>query len=221
MSQSVLITGANRGIGLALAEHYAQHGAKVTALVRKSSDELAKVATRVIENVDVTDSDSIKAAQQALENERFDLLINNAGILTEETLQDFDLDRIRRQLEVNTLAPINLVYHFKGLLVSGAKIAMITSRMGSIEDNGSGGYIGYRLSKAALNAASVSLAHELKEQGVSLALLHPGFVQTEMVNFAGHITPKQAAEGLTKRIAELTLENTGGFWHSNGERLPW
>ena len=101
------------------------------------------------------------------------------------------------------------------------KWRVITSRMGSITDNGSGGYIGYRMSKAALNAASVSLAHELKDKKIAVGLFHPGFVQTQMVNFAGDISPETAAERLIKRIDELNLSNTGGFWHSNGETLPW
>ena len=98
---------------------------------------------------------------------------------------------------------------------------MITSRMGSISDNGSGAYYGYRASKAALNAFSKSLAIDLKPKGVAIALLHPGFVQTRMVGFNGDITPAQAASGLAERIEELTLATSGGFWHSNGEALPW
>jgi len=102
-----------------------------------------------------------------------------------------------------------------------AKVAMITSRMGSIADNSSGGYIGYRMSKAALNAASVSLAHELKSKKIAVGLFHPGFVQTQMVNFAGDISAEESAQCLTKRIDELNLSNSGGFWHANGETLPW
>jgi len=106
-------------------------------------------------------------------------------------------------------------------LKSGSKIANITSRMGSIEDNTSGAYYGYRASKAALNALGKSLAIDLKPKGIAVAQLHPGFVQTRMVGFNGDISPEKAASGLCQRIEELNIENSGGFWHSNGESLPW
>src|SRR5690606_18896752 len=106
-------------------------------------------------------------------------------------------------------------------LHSGSKLACITSRMGSMGDNTSGGYYGYRMSKAALNAACVSLAHDLKPRGIAVIVLHPGYVQTRMVGFSDDIPPDQAAANLVKRIDELTLENTGVFLHANGERLPW
>jgi NAD(P)-dependent dehydrogenase (short-subunit alcohol dehydrogenase family) len=93
--------------------------------------------------------------------------------------------------------------------------------MGSIADNTSGAYYGYRASKAALNAFGKSLAQDLQPKGIAVAQLHPGFVQTRMVGFNGDITPEVAAKGLAQRIEELTLENTGAFWHSNGEALPW
>jgi NAD(P)-dependent dehydrogenase (short-subunit alcohol dehydrogenase family) len=98
---------------------------------------------------------------------------------------------------------------------------MITSRMGSIADNTSGGRYGYRMSKAALNIASVSLAHDLKHLGISVGIIHPGLVGTEMIGGYGDISPDQAAESIAKRIEELNLENSGTFWHSNGEILPW
>lgn len=100
-------------------------------------------------------------------------------------------------------------------------MAFVASRMGSIADNSSGAYYGYRMSKAALNAGAMSLARDLAKRGIAVAILHPGFVQTAMVNFAGDISPELSAERLAQRIEELTLETSGGFWHSNGERLPW
>jgi NAD(P)-dependent dehydrogenase (short-subunit alcohol dehydrogenase family) len=93
--------------------------------------------------------------------------------------------------------------------------------MGSVTDNTSGGYYGYRMSKSALNIAGVSLAHDLKKQDVAVALLHPGYVQTEMVNYSGDISAAVAVKRLMQRIEELNLDNTGTFWHSNGEVLPW
>ena len=106
-------------------------------------------------------------------------------------------------------------------LVDGAKIAIVTSRMGSIADNTSGGYYGYRMSKAAVNMAGVSLAHDLRSRGVSVAILHPGFVRTGMTDGQGNIDPPQAVQGMLARIDALNLDTTGTFWHQNGETLPW
>ena len=97
----------------------------------------------------------------------------------------------------------------------------MTSRMGSISDNTSGGYYGYRISKAALNVAGKSLAEDLRREGIAVALLHPGYVQTDMTGHGGDVTPAQAAAGLVRRVDELNLENSGSFWHANGQRLPW
>lgn len=148
-------------------------------------------------------------------------MINNAGLLQDEKLGEIDYDSIRDQFEINTLAPLMVTEALLPNMSEGSKVALITSRMGSIADNESGGRYGYRASKAALNAFGKSLSLDLKDDGIAVALLHPGYVQTRMVNFGGHITPEEAAEGLLARIDELNLENTGGFWHSNGEQLPW
>ncbi|MAL84047.1 MAG: short-chain dehydrogenase, partial [Idiomarina sp.] len=127
----------------------------------------------------------------------------------------------RAQFEVNALAPLRVTEALLPNLKEGSKVAMITSRMGSIADNGSGSRYGYRMSKAALNAAGKSLSLDLKDQGISVVLLHPGFVQTDMVNHAGDIPAETAAERLIQRIDELSLDTTGQFFHSNGEGLPW
>jgi len=223
---NVVITGANRGIGLELAKQYQEKGASVTAICRESSDELDEIADQVISHIDVVDMSAVNSMASILnsflpEDEKIDVLINNAGVFQNETLQDMDFDQIRWQLEVNTIAPLNVTHALLPLMGEGTKIANITSRMGSVEDNTSGAYYGYRASKAALNAVGKSLAMDLKPKGIAVAQLHPGFVQTRMVGFAGDITPAQAAEGLIQRIEELNLENTGGFWHSNGQTLPW
>ena len=122
---------------------------------------------------------------------------------------------------MNALAPLRVTEALLPNLKEGSKVAMITSRMGSIADNGSGSRYGYRMSKAALNAAGKSLSLDLKDQGISVVLLHPGFVQTDMVNHAGDIPAETAAERLIQRIDELSLDTTGQFFHSNGEGLPW
>lgn len=220
-SNVVVITGANRGIGLELARHYAAEGCEVIGVCRQSSDELASVADQVIDGVDVTTDAGIDKLKSGLAGKRISLLINNAGLLQDEQLGSIDFDSIRTQMEINAYAPLRVAEALAPLMGQGSKIANITSRMGSIADNDSGGRYGYRASKAALNAFGKSLAVDLKPRGIAVAQLHPGYVKTRMVNFGGLITPEESARGLAERIANLTLENTGSFWHSNGEELPW
>lgn len=226
MSKSVLITGANRGIGLALSQLYVADEWEVIAVCRESSDEIEDLADLVISGIDITADDAMDTVLQVLElaqgpDFKLDLLINNAGLFLNETLDNMELDQIRDQFEVNAIAPLKVTHALLPLLGQGSKVANITSRMGSIADNTSGAYYGYRASKAALNAFTKSLAMDLKPKGISVAVLHPGYVQTRMVGFTGDISAEQAATGLKQRIEELSLDNTGGFWHSNGEALPW
>lgn len=217
----VVITGANRGIGLELARHYAREGNVVIGVCRQSSDELAEVAAEVIDGVDVTTDAGIDKLKSALAGKTIQLLINNAGLLQDEQLGSIDFDSIRTQMEINAYAPLRVAEALVPQIEEGGKIANITSRMGSIADNDSGGRYGYRASKAALNAFGKSLAVDLKPKGIAVAQLHPGYVKTRMVNFGGMITPEESARGLAERIANLNLENTGSFWHSNGDELPW
>lgn len=218
---TVVITGANRGIGLELARHYAGQGCQVIGICREASAELRETAAKVIEGVDVTSDDGIRKLVSELEGQTIDLLINNAGLLQDEKLGSIDFDSIRTQMEVNAYAPLRVAEALVGQIPYGGKIANITSRMGSIADNDSGGRYGYRASKAALNAFGKSLAVDLQPKGIAVAQLHPGYVKTRMVNFGGLITPTESAKGLAERIEELSLDNTGSFWHSNGELLPW
>ena len=220
-NRTVVITGANRGIGLELARHYARDSWTVIGVCRQASDELGEVAARVIDGVDVTTDSGLRKLTAALEGETIDLLINNAGLLQDEKLGSIDFDSIRTQMEINAYAPLRVAEALAPRIPSGGRIANITSRMGSIADNDSGGRYGYRASKAALNAFGKSLAMDLKPRGIAVAQLHPGYVKTRMVNFGGLITPEESAKGLVARIEGLNLENTGSFWHSNGEELPW
>ena len=220
-NKSVVITGASRGIGLSFASVYLNRGYHVYAACRQASEELTSLGVTVIEGIDVTEDSGITRLAEALNGVSIDLLINNAGILRDEVLGDIDKDSVRRQFETNALAPLAVTEALKGQFSANAKLALITSRMGSVADNTSGGRYGYRMSKAALNIAGVSLAHDLKPHGVAVALLHPGLVGTEMIGGYGDITPDQAAARLAQRIDELTLENSGTFWHSNGDILPW
>jgi len=217
----VVLTGANRGIGLALAKHYQQEGWRVTGVCRESSAQLDKVATQVISPIDVTDPASVAHLVSALSGQTIDLLINNAGVMQNEVLGSIDFDSLRLQMEVNAFAPLRVSEALLPNMRNGSKIANITSRMGSIADNDSGGRYGYRASKAAFNALGRSLAMDLKQRGIAVAQLHPGFVKTRMVNYGGMIEPEESAAGLAARIAALNLDNSGSFWHSNGEELPW
>lgn len=216
-----VVTGANRGIGLSLCEQLKARGKTVLAACRKASPELLQLGVELAEDIDVTTQAGALALAKAVGIRQLELLINNAGILRNESLGSIDFDSIERQFATNAIGPVRITETLAPRLSSGAKVAMITSRMGSIADNGSGGYYGYRMSKAALNAASVSLARDLKARGIALAILHPGYVATEMTGRHGSITPSEAAAGLLARIDALTLETSGSFWHMNGEPLPW
>ena len=217
----VVITGANRGIGLELVRQFKQRGDEVVAACRKSSDELAKLEVEVVEGVDVGDDAAVGRFAATLEGRTVDVLVNCAGILSDESLTDLNFARMRRQYEVNSLGPLRVTAALRGNLSKGSKVAIVTSRMGSIEDNTSGGRYGYRMSKAAVNMAGRSLANDLKDVGVAVAILHPGFVRTEMTGHQGLIDPPESAAGLIARIDEVTLETTGTFWHTNGEVIPW
>jgi NAD(P)-dependent dehydrogenase (short-subunit alcohol dehydrogenase family) len=222
----VLITGANRGIGLAMAKQYVNAGHDVMAVCRETNDEIEELAEQVISGIDLTDDAAVSKLSEILglclgEEDKIDVLINNAGLFKNEILGELDVNTIRDQFEVNSIAPLMVTEAILPFLTAGSKIANITSRMGSIEDNTSGAYYGYRASKAALNAFTKSLAMDLKQNSIAVCVLHPGYVQTRMVNFGGDLTPEQAAAGLIQRVEELNLKNTGGFWHSNGQTLPW
>jgi NAD(P)-dependent dehydrogenase (short-subunit alcohol dehydrogenase family) len=216
-----VITGASRGIGLELARQLKAKGFEVFAACRKPSSALQELQTTIVEGVDVASDEGIGRLVAALAGKTIDVLINNAGILTSEELGDLNIDRIRKQFEVNSLGPLRVTAALTEGFAKGSKVAIVTSRMGSITDNTSGSRYGYRMSKAAVNMAGVSLAHDLKERGIAVAIVHPGFVRTEMTNQQGFIDPPQAAQGILERIEELTLQTSGTFWHSNGETLPW
>ncbi|MBC3767005.1 SDR family oxidoreductase [Neptunicella marina] len=218
---NVLITGANRGIGLALTQQFIKRNDTVFAVCRHPSPELEKSGATIISGVNMTEPAGFQRVQEALGKNTIDILINNAGVLGNETINDMDCNRMMYQFQVNALAPVVFTQFLLSQLAQHAKIVMITSRMGSMADNGSGGYYGYRMSKAALNAGAVSLANDLKASGFSVAILHPGFVQTDMVGGAGDVSAEQSAQGLVERIDQLSIDNTGTFWHANGDVLPW
>ncbi len=217
---TILITGCNRGIGLELCDQLAARGDDVIAVGRRASNALEALDVRVIDGIDVGHGDGMPVLKRAVGDAVIDVLINNAGILRGDTLGHLDYDGMLEQFRVNSLGPLRVTEALLDNLRKGSKVAIISSRVGSIADNASGGNYGYRASKTAVNMIGVNLKHDLATRGISVALLHPGLVGTEMTGGQG-ISPADAARGLIARIDELTLETSGGFWHAEGYRLPW
>lgn len=220
MRNTVLITGANRGIGLELARQLRARDDEVIAVCRKSSAALDELGCRVISGIDVANDDTVDRLANALEGTALDVVVNNAGILEPDSLETIDFDSMRRQFEVNTLGPLRVALATLPNLREGGKLVIITSRVGSLADNGSGRYYGYRTSKTAVNMIGVNLALDLRERGIAVLLLHPGMVATDMTGHSG-IPAAQSATGLIERIDSLGLAETGTFWHADGEPLPW
>ena len=217
-----LVTGANRGIGLEYSRQLQARGDQVIAVCRTASPELEALGVPIEAGIDLASEAAIAELVTRLQGVPLDGLILNAGILQSMGLEDLDAEAIRRQFEVNALAPLLLVRALLEQLPRGAKVALMTSRMGSIEDNSSGGSYGYRMSKVALNIAGKSLAIDLQPRGIAVAILHPGLVRTRMIAFNPQgISPAESVRGLLARIDALTLETSGTFWHANGEVLPW
>ncbi|MFO1392266.1 MAG: SDR family oxidoreductase [Steroidobacteraceae bacterium] len=221
---TALITGAAGGIGRELARQLAERGTTVIAVCRKPSAALSELPVRVEAGIDIATDAGCAALAARLAGVSLDLVIHNAGVLSQESLDKIDdaaIARIRRQFEVNALAPLRLTALLAPQFARGSKLVLITSRMGSMEDNTSGGYYGYRMSKAALNAAGRSMAQDLAPRGVAVVMLHPGFVQTPMTGGRGDVDAATAARNLIARIDELTPAASGNFVHANGSALPW
>jgi len=224
MTQTALVTGSNRGIGLELCTQLKQRGMEVIATCRHRSSALDALDVEVIENVEVSEPKSLTDLANKLSGRRIDWLINNAGIadgISMDNIDDRAIASSIRMFEVNSLGPLLTTQALLGNLGEGSKVGIITSRMGSIADNDSGGSYGYRMSKAAVNAAGKSLSIDLKPLGISVAILHPGWVRTDMTGHGGLIDTDESASGLLMRMEELNLDNTGSFWHTNGDLLPW
>ncbi|HEY9771460.1 MAG TPA: SDR family oxidoreductase [Coleofasciculaceae cyanobacterium] len=222
MTKTYLVTGTNRGIGLEYCRQLKAQGNQVIAVCRSPSTELENLGVKIEVNVDLTSESAVRDLVKRLDGKKIDVLINNAGIVERVSLANLDFESIRRQFEVNAIAPLRLTSALLPNLASGSKVVLMTSRMGSINDNTSGGSYGYRMSKVALSMAGKSLAHDLKHQGIAVAVLHPGLVKTRMTGFTDSgITTETSVKGLLARIEELNLNNTGTFWHANGEILPW
>lgn len=217
---TVLVTGCNRGIGLELVRQLQQRGDAVIAVCREASAALRATGARIVDGIDVADGDSIQRLRDAIADQSLDIVINNAGILRRDAFGSLDYDDMLEQYRVNALGPLRVTEALAANLHEGSKVAIVTSRVGSIEDNGSGGNWGYRASKTAVNMIGRNLMHALSPRGIAVALLHPGLVATDMTNKTG-IPAEESAGGLIARIDELNMQNTGTFWHAEGYVLPW
>lgn len=217
---TVLITGCNRGIGLELVKLLAERGEHVIGVCRQASPQLRELDVELIEGIDVSDAEAVAELARKLDGRTIDVLVNNAGILRADEFGAIDYDDMLEQYRVNTLGPLRVTEALRSNLSKSGKVVIVSSRVGSIEDNGSGNYYGYRASKTAVNQVGMNLHHELSPQGIAVGLLHPGLVATEMTGGQG-VAPSAAAAGLLERIDELEVSSSGGFWHAEGYRLPW
>ena len=218
---NVLIVGGNRGIGLSLVKQYAAVGNKVWSTCRTAGGDKIENVT-IVPGIDTSSDEVIANLKNAGLPDKLDIVIVNAGVGAMDKFENLpNTEECTRLFNINAVGPLRVAKAVESRLKEGSKFAAVTSRMGSMADNGSGNFYGYRMSKAALNAAMTSLKHDFKKKSVSVAILHPGFVQTDMTSGRGDITADQSAEGLIKRVAETNMENTGTFWHQNGEILPW
>lgn len=228
--KTVLITGANRGIGLEHARRYAERGARVfaTARVPEEADALAALAkggrVEVLE-YDAAESDAAAALRRRIGAEPIDLAFANAGAMgtRRQTFGDVDAEAALALLRVNALAPLKLAEAFADNVAASERkiMAFQTSLMGSITDNGSGGAYAYRLSKAALNMVGRSVANDLRGRGVIAVLMHPGWVRTRMGGPSGKISVEECVEGQQRILDALTQEQSGRFFNYDGHELPW
>ena len=221
---NVLVTGANRGLGLEFARQYAADGWSVIATCREpaEADELCAIDGVRVESLDMTDRAAVARFGTRLGDTALDLFIANAGVMGGQGAMGPEYaEAWLETLAINAVAPVLLAYALKDRIARGGKAIAITSKMGSIADNGSGGAYAYRSSKAALNAAWRSLALDWRDDGIAAAVLHPGWVRTRMGGPGGLIEPEESVTGMRRVIAGLTLEETGGFFNYDGARIPW
>jgi len=216
-----LVTGANRGIGLELARQLHARGDTVIAACRRSTPELDAVGCEVVADVDVSSDEVGEVLDAALGDRRLDVVVNNAGLLHDDPLERLDYAGAVAQFQVNALGPLRMTTALLPRLGEGGKVAIVSSRAGSIGDRPSGGMYGYRSSKAAANMVGANLAHDLAPRGIHVVVLHPGFIRTEMTRGAGNEDPDEAAAGLIARVDELDASRSGRFFHAHGDEIPW
>ena len=217
-----LVTGASRGIGLELVRQLHARGDDVIATCRTRTRELDAVGCRVVDGIDVGTDDVGAGLLEALAaGQPLDVVVNNAGLARWDALDRIDVDAAREELEVNALGPLRVTLALLPRLGPGAKIALISSKAGSIGDGPSGRNYGYRMSKAALNMLGANLAADLAAREIHVAVLHPGFVRTEMTQGGGNVDPPEAAAGLIRQIDALDASRSGRFFHADGSEVAW
>ncbi|KAG6622992.1 Short chain dehydrogenase [Phytophthora cinnamomi] len=229
VAKTVLITGSNRGIGLAFTRHYVANGWKVIAAARdvEGATDLKELAVAKIVPLDISDEASIAKAAETLKGEPIDLLINNAGMGGGGGIPDVTKAEMMKLFEVNAVGPFlmtrALLPNLKLAVAKNgsATVGQVTSRMGSIADNGSGGRYSYRASKSALNMLNKSLSVDLKDDKIIALALHPGYVVTRMTGHTGEVTTEESVAGLTKIIADAKPEDSGKYFHFRGDILLW
>jgi len=225
-AETVLITGANRGIGLALAEQFQEAGYNVIGTARKptKAKKLSALGVR-LEQLDIADPTSVSALAERLDGAVIDILVNNAGIGGHSTdaFSDLDIEKLHKVFNVNSFGPLRVTQALLPNLDASKnkRVASISSKMGSIELNTWGCCFGYRGSKAALNSFNKVLSMEFGKQGFVFVVLHPGFVKTDMTRGRGNLTTKESSSGLFKVISELKAEDNGKFYDYQGKPLPW
>ncbi len=226
---TVLITGTNRGIGLEFTKQYAEAGWKVLACSRApaSSDALNKLADMhsniQLYTLDVGDFEQIDALATQLNNVSIDVLINNAGIYPSSNISSASADAWLDGFKINTVAPFKVATAFKAHIANSKlkKLATLSSKMGSLDDNTSGGSYIYRSTKTAVNMVMKSLSVDLADAGIAVVTLHPGWVQTDMGGPNGLINKQTSVNGLRKVIDNLSLSNTGKFIAYDGKEIAW
>jgi NAD(P)-dependent dehydrogenase (short-subunit alcohol dehydrogenase family) len=229
ITNQVLITGANRGIGLEFARQYAEAGWKVIACCRdlKQAADLQELADTYPDikayPLDVADFAAIEALAENLKGIKIDVLINNAGVYPHSDLNHADPEQWLHAFKVNSMAPFKMAAAFTPHIAASRlkKLVTLSSKMGSLDDNTSGGSYIYRTSKVAANMVMKSLAIDLQAFGISVAVLHPGWVQTEMGGPGALIDTRTSVSGLRKVIEHLNLDNTGRFIAYDGKVINW
>ena len=225
---TVLITGASRGLGLEYARQYADDGWRVIATCRdpENATELASLDGEVETHaLDIGDHEQISSLANRLHKEAIDLLLNNAGIFgpRPSKLGEIDYNTWEDVMRINVMSPLMVCESFSDHITASnlKKIAIMSSKMGSVDDNSSGGSYIYRSTKAALNAVMKSLSVDLGPRGISVAILHPGWVRTDMGGPNGLIDASESVNGLRQVIESLNLENSGRFYNYDGSEIPW
>lgn len=224
---NILVVGADRGIANAISLQLHARGERVIAACLGDGEGFTEGGPDTIGGIDVTSAAAVGKLVEGLRarNAKLDWVLHVAGVLGLDQLGEIDYDDMRRQFEINTLGPLRVAEACVPFMAAGSKLGIVTSRVGSLGDNGSGGMYAYRVSKAGANMVALNLHHDLAKRGVAVVALHPGMVATDLTkDYPGtfnYIQPEVAARGLIARMDELTLQSSGQFRHANGDQLLW